>query len=412
MTYTISLFLDTRRAKQTGKYPVKLRVFTIHPRKQKLYALPYEFAETEFNSIWKTERTRGEHKQKRYELEAVEAKAKKTAEKIKPFNFTSFEKKFFQETSTKNDVYNYLEEANNRCKNDGRIGTGELYSQTSASLKAFQGHYNRNINRLSFSEITPEWLQNYENYMVKISDRSLTTVGMYMRNLRAVFNFAISEKEISPDVYPFGLKKYEIPQGQNTKKALNMEQIKTLFNTKPETPEQEKAKCFWFFSYLNNGMNLKDIALLRYKDIDGDMLTFYRAKTINTAKKKRIPIKCYLVDFTHKVIKKYGTENKNNYIFSIINDEMTEEKKHSSIKYFTRFVNEYFGTVVNNAGIKSNVTTYWARHSYATNMIRNKASMEQVMKALGHKNLNTTDIYFSGFEDKEIKELTGKLINF
>ena len=93
------------------------------------------------------------------------------------------------------------------------------------------------------------------------NDKSVTSVGIYLRTLRVVFNNAIDDKDISNNIYPFGKKKYQIPTSKKVKKALNREQLKSLFNSKPKTKEQEEAKDFWFFSYMSYGMNLKDALL-------------------------------------------------------------------------------------------------------------------------------------------------------
>ena len=52
--YSISVYLDLRRAKASGKFPVKLRVYDSVTQKQKMYSTQFEFIEKEFKSIWKT----------------------------------------------------------------------------------------------------------------------------------------------------------------------------------------------------------------------------------------------------------------------------------------------------------------------------------------------------------------------
>jgi len=58
------------------------------------------------------------------------------------------------------------------------------------------------------------------------------------------------------------------------------------------------------------------------------------------------------------------------------------------------------------------VSTYWARHSFATNAIRNGASMEFVQESLGHGSLSTTQQYFAGFENEAKRDFFQKLMNF
>src|SRR5690606_29434381 len=105
-----------------------------------------------------------------------------------------------------------------------------------------------------------------------------------MRNLRAVFNQAIEDEVINPKLYPFGKKKkkYNIQTAKKRKIALSKDEIKILFNGTPQNEHQAKAKAFWFFSYLCNGMNTKDILNLKYKDLENDYFIFERAKTDKT----------------------------------------------------------------------------------------------------------------------------------
>lgn len=97
-----------------------------------------------------------------------------------------------------------------------------------------------------------------------------------MRTLRSIYNYAISLGVIKRDEsYPVGKRKYIIPAGRNTKKALTMQEVAMIYNHKTisGTPG-DKAKDFWIFSYLCNGINFKDISLLQNKNIDSDMLRF------------------------------------------------------------------------------------------------------------------------------------------
>jgi len=422
-TYFISIWLDTRRLYANNKYPVKLRVFTPSPRLQKLYSTTFEFTKKEFESIWETTKPRTEHKQIRLEMQAVENLANDTAKELKPFTFEQFEKILYRKAGEGENVFYQYDLIIHGLKNNNQLGTASNYDLSLKSLKEFITHTKgKEPKKLLFNEITPGWLQKYERFMTdppkfmepQPKQRSLTTVSMYLRALRTVFNTAIEAKEIEANVYPFGKKKYQIPAVKNVKKALSKEHLKLLFEAEPQTPEQQKAKDFWFFSYSCNGMNIKDIALLKYKDLQNDKIIFYRAKTMNTSKTDLKPITVYLTDFAIEVIKKYGNKNKdkNEVVFPFITNGKTEIENFNKIKNFTKFINQNLKKIAVNIGLTSDVSTYWARHSFTTNAIRSGASMEFVSEALGHSNLKTTQGYFSGFEDKDKKELMKGLMNF
>ena len=264
--------------------------------------------------------------------------------------------------------------------------------------------------KLPFSEITPDFLDDYEEYML-YSGKSITTVGIYLRPLRAIFNIAISENDVHPDLYPFGKRKYQIPQGKKVKKALSQRELSLLYKIDPRIPEQEKARDFWFFSYACNGMNMKDIALLKYEDFEDDAFYYYRAKTFKKSKQKE-KIKIYLTPFVESVIDKYGNSKKNSYVFPIINDAMTATEQHKKIKNFTRLVNQHISNLAEENGLPAEISTYWARHSFATNAVRKGASMEFISEALNHSDLKVTKGYFAGFEDEAKKEFAQNLMDF
>jgi len=223
--------------------------------------------------------------------------------------------------------------------------------------------------------------------------------------LKAVFNKAIREKDIPSEIYPFGRDRYQIPAAIGVKKALSMQQLNTLYHAKPCTPEQEKAKDFWFFSFACNGMNIKDIALLKHENLTPDTLTYYRAKTINNPNIR--PIVIHINNISRAIIRKYGTGKK--YVFPIFNAEMNEFEKHRCIKNFTRVLNQGIKKLAIANDLPGEISTYWARHSFATVAINKGMSMEFVSEALSHSNIKTTQGYFAGFESKTKKEFSDKL---
>ena len=411
--YAISIYLDTRREikDSNGKYPVKLRLFTNHPRKQKLYATKFQLSKTEYNAIWLTRNPRKEeYKKVRRELIALEAHANEVAEQLTRFSVEAFEKKLLNRSDGEPDVVYYYNLMIEQCKRNNQIATAANYGLSLKSLLEFHDK-----KKFMFYDITPQWLRDYENHMLHNEDkqRSKTTVSIYLRALRTIFNNAIADNVISKDDYPFGKRKYAIPSPRGVKKALTREQLKTLFEAVPATMEQEKAKDYWFFSYSCNGMNFKDIAGLQYKNKTGDTLVFSRAKTAHSDT-SQAPVKVYLTEFAKGVIDKYGNPDKspNSYIFPIVDHKAAPEERHRHLKNFVRYINQHFLKFAKKTGINEKISTYWARHSFATNAIRSGASREYVSEALSHSNLGTTKSYFAGFEDEKKKEIANKLMDF
>ncbi len=287
----ISLVLDKRYEKANKKYPVKLRVFTSEPRKQMLYPTIYDFTEKEFQNIWVTTKPTKENREIKEKLQALEKMTMTKAENLVPFDFDEFDKSLKTVRSDRQNVILKYKDQIDRFKSLDQIGTAQLYDLSIKSLKAFANAISgKEIEKLYFREITPNWLEKYEKYMLETNSRSTTTVSMYLRCLRAIFNNAIADKDIESELLPFGKRKYLIPNYKKVKKALDKPQLKKLFEARPKNPEQEKAKDFWFLSFFCNGINLKDIALLRYENIKDGKLTFIRAKTKTAMKSMDISV--------------------------------------------------------------------------------------------------------------------------
>lgn len=411
--YFISIILDKRRIKASKKYPVKLRVFTTIPRKQKIYWTEFEYSESEFYSIWETSKPRSEFKERREQLKAIEDEAKDIARAIVPFDYDEFEKKMFRQGGDGILIHYHYRIRINELNRNNQLGTKTTYELAEKSFIHFLGQ-KKKYNDLSFYNIDSNWLKSYEHYMVETKNLSFTTVSMYLRTLRAIFNKAIDEKEIDKEIYPFGKKNYKIPASKNVKKALNKTELTVLYKAIPKITEQQKAKDFWFFSYACNGMNIKDIALLKYRDIADDKIVFYRAKTTSTTKGDLKPITVYLNDFTTQIIKKYGLKQlkKNQYIFDIINDEMDEETKRRAIQNFTRFINQHMKNLCKSNQLSEVISTYTARHSFASNFVANGGSIIDIMESLGHGNIQTTQNYLRSFDSDTKKQLSKSLIDF
>lgn len=414
MAYSISIVLDRRREKEDGTYPVKLRVFNKVLKKDKRYPLDIDLTAKEFETIWvnaENKNLRGSNKKTRLKLQAIETRANKEAEQMTVFEFDKFEAKLFRKSSDKNNIKYHFDLVIQRNLKIDKIGTAESYKYTLNSLAEFSETQKKcKIEKLTFDIINVDWLNEYQKFMLS-KGKSYTTIAIYTRTLRVVFNNAIESNDIIKDVYPFGKNKYKIPRTKKVKKALNSEQLKTLFNAEVTNDNEQQAKDFWFFSYACNGMNLKDIALLKHSDIKEDRFDYYRAKTFDkTAEKSSITI--HLTDFTKSIIKKYGNKDKSGFVFNIISTQDTSQTQYNKIKNFTRLINDHIKRIAKAKDLPADISTYWARHSFATQSIRSGASMEFISEALNHSDLSVTKNYFAGFEDKAKKDFANNLMNF
>jgi integrase/recombinase XerD len=249
--------------------------------------------------------------------------------------------------------------------------------------------------------------------MLKQGNR-ITTISIYLRTLRALFNNLLSYGLLTKIIYPFGKKKYEIPTGNNIKKSLTLKDIAAIYYYKPiKGINAEMSKDYWLFMYLCNGINVKDMCLLKYENIKGDILEFERAKTART-KRKVEPIRVALVDDAKQIIKRWGNRHLdgNTYIFPVLTKGLSAVRKRQLIQQLTGVINDHMRVIAKDLAIESNLTTYVARHSFSTILQRSGASTEFISEALGHSNVKTTQNYLAGFEDESKKETVKALTAF
>jgi integrase len=400
MKATSSIILDIRRSTKNDNYPVKLRI--TYQRERKYYGLNIHLTEEEWKKVY-GEKPREPYKAIRFKVDKILKEADSFIENMEVFSFSLFEKTFFNKGSlvkVKDRFNSYI----NELEKEGRVGTAISYGCARSSICKFD-------EELEFSDITEELLKKYEKWMIA-QENSMTTIGIYLRSLRTLVNQSLQEGIIKPQQYPFGKSKYQIPTGKNVKKAINIDAIQKIiaYETIPYTNE-DKARDFWLLSYLCNGANIIDICKLRYRNIEGDKLIFYRSKTERTSRNLK-PIVVILADKTREIIDKWGTKplKAENYIFPILNNEMSPKRQKLVVQMFIKTINKYMKRIAKELGIGSDLTTYVARHTYSTILKRNGVPLSYISDSLGHHTIQTTENYLDSFEDEQKKEFADYLL--
>jgi integrase/recombinase XerD len=408
-TANVSIFLDKRWESKTKEYPVKLRIY--FQGKTKFYQISnYYVTEKDFEKI-NGDKPREEVKRIKGEINKVKIEAEDIIAKLPYFTFELFEKQFLHgQKKSDTNIFNWLENAVNRLKAQERIKTSHCYNNSLRSLKKYTQK-----SELSFYDISVDFLNLYEIWFTGEHGKSLTTLGIYLRNVRTLFNEAIEQGVIMKDAYPFGRRKYEIPSGQNIKKALTLSEIqKIYYHPVMENSAEDRWKSMWIFSYLCNGANTKDICLLKRKNVTDGRITFLRAKTRRTKRQQAKPIMVILTAEIETIIKKWGNTNEEpeSYLFPILSHEMDATKIAAAIDQTTWMINKYIKRIAEAEKITKKVTTYTARHSFATVLKRSGVSTEFISESIGHSDLITTENYLDSFEDDMKKEFAKKLLDF
>ena len=389
---TIADVCDIRKQHADGRFHVKIRV--TQNRVRKYYATGKNLTMEEWEKLSDTKMSR--------QLKEVKGDIQISFDKVKAavhelintgkFSFEALNNRLGKGvTDTINTAFDVKIK---QLEKEGAIGNMINYKCAIRSLSSFAG------DKMSFESVTPEWLKKYEKHMLS-EGKSYTTISMYLRCLRAIFNEAKNAGVVKEALYPFGKGKYEVPTSKGRKLALTLQQIKQVITYTDGMEATEHYRDLWFFSYLCNGINVNDMLKLKYSNIDGNDIHFYRSKTLHTSKEKK-EIEALLTPEMKQIIERWGNPNKtpDNFVFPFLTGNETPMEQKMRIQDVTRRINKRLKMISDKLGIPG-ISTYTARHSFASVLKRSGANIAYISESLGHCDLKTTENYLASFEKEE-----------
>ena len=399
---TVTPAIDRQHPRKDGTCSIYIRV--TFQRKKKEYPTGITMKPAEYDRIMKAQRRKQDEMKQYSKIMAFFTKAMDITESLPVFTFTQFEDLYLSNTEAADTIKGGFERHIQELKLQKQIGTAVSYETALKSIEGYKAG-------LRYADITVSFLKRYEAAMLE-AGKSSTTVGFYLRSLRTIMNKA----DIDRKLYPFGTgkKKYTIPTGRNIKKALTLDEISRIYYYKAEAgTTKAMAKDYWIFSYLCNGLNVKDLCLLKWKNIEGDVLQYERAKTSRTKREKKL-IPVSLKPEAKAIISRWGQPaiNPEAYIFPHLSKGMTAEKERDTIKQLTKIINKYMKLIAAELKINKEVTTYFARHSFATVLKNSGASISYISEALDHSSEKVTQSYLAGLDIEAIHKTTNALTAF
>ena len=401
---SVILTLDTRREKKDGNYPVKVQV--IQKGKQRYYSTGKTLSVEEWAMLAESKnRTLSEI---RRDLENSFSYIKKIVEPLvneHEFTFGALNLRLGKGFGSNNTLETAFHAKIESLLNENRIGSYNYYKD---SLKVIEDFAGKNV---PLEYVTVTWLKKFEKHLLS-TGKNYTTVGMRCRALRAIMNDAMSAGIIKEKQYPFGRGKYEIPTGKGRKQALTLQQIKMLVTYSDGSEAIEHYRDLWFFSYLCNGINFSDLITLKYSNIRNGEICFIRSKTIITSRVKK-EICAVITPEMQAIMDRWGNPDKSpdSYIFGFLNGDETPLQIKNRVRDVISNCNRRLRKIGKAIGIEG-LSTYTARHSYATVLKRSGANIAYISESLGHNDLKTTENYLASFEKEERIKNAGFLTNF
>lgn len=418
MQATARIFFQTAPAKRTKDDLCPAKLCVTHHRTRRYYSLKEVIKKNNWlfmseDDIKKVtgDSPRGVYRDISFEYKRIVDDAQDIINGIDTFSFGQFEQKFLKRPSSWDNVFIAMVDHIKTLKAEERFSYALSFESTLRALKEFhEGHkldYNSRVKvetryndylsgkPLNFVDITPSWLKRFEAHLMK-ENRSRSTCGIYVRNLRVLFNLAMRVHKIKVE-YPFNQHKPKTSEGR--KIALSAYQISQIANYETKHPQEQFYRDIFMFSFLGCGMNLTDIARLKYSNIIDGEIWFVREKTKNKEAdedKLHVPITKNM----QAIIDRHGNKaiGHDAFIFPVLKPEMTEEQKFMAVRQLTKMTNHHLKEIALRLNTCEPVSSYVARHSWATIAKNSGTSTEFISEALGHSSVVVTKGYLKSFE--------------
>ena len=267
------------------------------------------------------------------------------------------------------------------------------------ALQALDGY---KPTTMSLEAIDLDYLKGLELYLRQRGNKD-NSIATRFAIFKAIYNKAVKEGKVVVKQNPFTLFQVGSLWAKTRKRAIDKDDIQRLIDleiAEGHTTEYRRlAKDLFLFSYFTAGMNFGDIARLRYKDIIKERVYYSRHKTQKL-------LSFQLVPNAMRIIEKYSKANhaQEDYIFPILDrsEHKTAQQIFNRTHKVLRKVNRELKMLGEQIGLEMPLTTYVARHTFATVLKRSGVNIAIISESLGHSDLSTTQIYLDSFENSQI----------
>lgn len=309
--------------------------------------------------------------------------------------------------NAKDDLRLYMPEVIGMLKREGKFPAMHVYACTLRSYEKFcaEERYPKNTTAsLSMQEIfTPERLKEYEDWLAG-QQSSPNTISTYMRTLQAVYN-----RWMSPGIEgynPVLFKDVYTKVESRTKRALTAEQMEQLRNTDFSvlTLRQQQVLTYFLLMFMLRGMPFIDLAHLRKSDLRNRRITYRRHKTG----------KLMVVDVppdAMRLLQKYRDKTDSEYLFPLLHGGLFMEEHHHRYQETLRHFNRELARLMKQLLPGVSVSSYTARHTWATLAYHSGVPVGLISQSLGHSSIRVTMSYLKPFDAEVIDRINRQVIS-
>lgn len=403
MITSVKLMLNKSRILNNGSYPLVFQV--IHNRRKKLLYTGYRMKEEVFdesegkimNGVGSTftatevVKMNRELRKMRNQIDIRIRQLERTREEFAVEDILT--QNAFGTGKPQFYLLRYINAQIERKQELKKVGMAAAYKSTRSSLAKFIGRPD-----VRMSEVDLAFVRRYEDFLYS-NGASGNTVSYYLRNLRSLYNQAVTDGYHPRGEYPFA--KAQTRPAKTVKRALSRTDMQNLADLNLENePELEFTRDLYLFSFYAQGMAFVDIVLLKKTDICNGVLTYSRHKS------KQL-IRIVVTPQMQGVIDKYNTENE--YLFPIISGEYASG--YQKYRLALGRINRHLKKIAVVADIKVPLTTYTARHTWATLARDYGAPISVISAGLGHTSEEMTRVYLKDFDVSMLNQVNSIVTN-
>ena len=309
--------------------------------------------------------------------------------------------------NAKDDLRLYMPEVIGMLKREGKFPAMHVYACTLRSYEKFcaeERHPKNTTASLSMQEIfTPERLKEYEDWLAG-QQSSPNTISTYMRTLQVVYN-----RWMSPGIEgynPVLFKDVYTKVESRTKRALTAEQMEQLRNTDFSvlTLRQQQVLTYFLLMFMLRGMPFIDLAHLRKSDLRNRRITYRRHKTG----------KLMVVDVppdAMRLLQKYRDKTDSEYLFPLLHGGLFMEEHHHRYQETLRHFNRELARLMKQLLPGVSVSSYTARHTWATLAYHSGVPVGLISQSLGHSSIRVTMTYLKPFDAEVIDRINRQVIS-
>ena len=299
-------------------------------------------------------------------------------------------------------VLTFMKQVARGLQVEGNFGTAHVYRSSLNAIIAYRGK-----SDFFFSEVTSEWLKGFE---VHLRNRgcSWNTVSTYMRTFRAVYNRAVNLRKAS--YVPYLFRFVYTGTRADHKRALADDDMKKIFvnlsrKAGVSLPVRQAQELF-ILMFLLRGMPFVDLAYLRKSDLRDNVITYRRRKTGH-------PLSVTLTPEAMILIKKYmNRDSSSPYLFSFLKSREGTKEAYREYQLALRSFNQRLMLLGELLGLGDKLSSYTARHTWATTAYYCEIHPGIISEAMGHSSITVTETYLKPFQDKKIDEANKQVLDF